>query len=768
MRILNVAEKNDAAKKISAILSQGKATRTPGRSVYNQIYQFKMNYQGMVVDMVVTSVTGHLMNMNIDPAFKSWHSCDPCTLMNPRTKVLKEVTPDSDNIARTLQDEARRAQQLFLWLDGDREGENIAFEVIQCCSSVNRSLSIRNGTIKRARFSEFTQRAIMSAINTLGPPNERLSLAVDARQELDLRVGAAFTRFQTLHLRDRFANLPENVISYGPCQFPTLGFVVQRYLRRKNFVVEPFWGLSINYKRDNKSVSFSWCRGNLFDRMACVVLFEIVMENPTATVQKILKKEQRRWRPVPLNTVEMQKLAARKLNTSSHKAMNTAEALYNKGLISYPRTETDFYTLNEEELKAIIREQERDNTWGEYSARLIEGEFKLPRKGKNNDNAHPPIHPTKHPGGENLSVDERNLYELITRHFLASCSDDAIGHETVITINIAGELFSTVGLMVSKLNWLEIFKYEKWTDKDIPVFTENEQFEPTEIRMTDGQTQPPPLLSEADLIGLMDKNGIGTDATIAQHIETIQKRSYAAKKGNVFEPTELGLALVEAYDSMGFELSKPNLRAKTESEMTEISRGTRSKDEMVQTNLQMYEFILRDVTKKKDIMEKVVGKYFKHGNSNDHTNLNSNKRPRPESNQQQQGTAMRQTTITNFNNRNSNNNNNSLNRTNNNQSNMRQFSSFNQNTNNNNNNTNYNRNTSNSNNNNYSSNAANNPSGSNNNSSNNGNMLCLCGEPVRVFTSKTEKSKGKQFAKCPKPQNEQCKYFEWIENDDPQ
>lgn len=765
MRILNVAEKNDAAKKISAILSQGKASRSPGKSVYNWIYEFKMNFNGVMVDMVVTSVTGHLMNMNIDPAYKSWHSCDPCTLMTPRTRVMKEVTPDSDNIARTLKDEARRAQQLFLWLDGDREGENIAFEVIQCCTEVNRSLSIRSGTIKRARFSEFTQRAIMSAINNLGPPNERVSMSVDARQELDLRVGAAFTRFQTLHLRDHFANLPDNVISYGPCQFPTLGFVVQRFLRRKNFVVEPFWSLSVSYRKNNKNVSFSWSRGRLFDRTACLVLYEIVMENPLATVQKIVRKEQRRWRPVPLNTVEMQKLAARKLNMSSHKAMNVAESLYNKGLISYPRTETDFYTLSEQELKPIIREQERDEMWGDYAARLVDREFKLPRKGKNNDNAHPPIHPTKNPAGEKLTAEEKSLYELITRHFLATCSEDGIGHETTVTINLAGETFTAFGLVVSKLNWLEVFsKYEKWTDKDIPVFTENEQFEPTEITMADGKTQPPPLLSEADLIGLMDKNGIGTDATIAQHIETIQKRGYAVKKGNFFEPTDLGLALVEAYDTMGFDLSKPNLRAKMESEMTEISRGTKSKDIVVQSNLQMYEFILRDVMKKKDILEKVVGKYFKPGSSNTsdyaahqqhqggagssssnrggtgHNNNANNplKRPRPDNDnyrQQPQQTPpvanFRQTAI-NFNNRTAN-----TARSNNN------YSSGNNNTNHHNSNSNSN----------------------NNNGAVAAPGLCFCGEPVRVFTSKTEKSRGKQFAKCPKPQNEQCKYFEWI--DDP-
>jgi DNA topoisomerase-3 len=83
----------------------------------------------------------------------------------------------------------------------------------------------------------------------LVPPNERDSLAVDARQEIDLRIGAAFTRFQTRKLREKFTGLPKNPISYGPCQFPTLGFVVQRFLRIQNFIPENFWTIFCSHEK---------------------------------------------------------------------------------------------------------------------------------------------------------------------------------------------------------------------------------------------------------------------------------------------------------------------------------------------------------------------------------------------------------------------------------------------------------------------------------------------------------------------------------------
>lgn len=135
------------------------------------------------------------------------------------------------------------------------------------------------------------------------------------------------------------------------------------------------------------------------------------------------------------------------------------------------------------------------------------GKFSLPRNGNSNDESHPPIHPTK--AADNLEGQRKNLFELITRHFLACCSEDAKGFETVVTIEIAGEIFTAKGLMVTEENYLKIYKYDKWTDKSLPVFAENEKFTPTDMQLHQGSTEPPKLLTEAELIELMDKNGIG-------------------------------------------------------------------------------------------------------------------------------------------------------------------------------------------------------------------------------------------------------------------
>lgn len=91
---------------------------------------------------------------------------------------------------------------------------------------------------------------IHNAMRTLTDPNENWASAVDARQEIDLRIGAAFTRFQTQRIQKRFSIPYEGVISYGPCQFPTLGFVVERWQAREAFVPEQFWGIHLTYRAE--------------------------------------------------------------------------------------------------------------------------------------------------------------------------------------------------------------------------------------------------------------------------------------------------------------------------------------------------------------------------------------------------------------------------------------------------------------------------------------------------------------------------------------
>lgn len=241
---------------------------------------------------------------------------------------------------------------------------------------------------------------------------------------------------------------------------------------------------------------------------------------------------------------------------------------------------------------------------------LLNGSFRSPRAGRHNDQAHPPIHPVAYVKPETLENDEqRRIYEFVIRHFLACCSEDAKGESTKVGIQYGDEFFHAHGLIVLERNYLDVYPYRKWeSSRQLPEFVMGETFVPSEANIVEGKTTPPGYLTEPDLLGLMEANGIGTDATMAEHIAKIKERNYVVTQAasstaasnssenpdpagsvrgrgrgrsrgstnagqrtgsrsasnaiQVFIPTTLGVALVEGYESVGFEtsLSKPFLR----------------------------------------------------------------------------------------------------------------------------------------------------------------------------------------------------------------
>lgn len=222
-----------------------------------------------------------------------------------------------------------------------------------------------------------------------------------------------------------------------------------------------------------------------------------------------------------------------------------------------------------------------------YAGKLLnDNGYQNPRAGQNDDNAHPPITPCKAVDPNTIGNQaERNVYILVVKHYLACCSRDAVGKETTLTVKLGPEEFTAKGLMIIERNWLEIYApWERWStgQGQLPALEVGSRFTPTSFLLQDGRTAPPRLLTETELISLMDRNGIGTDATIASHIQTIQDRGYSSKNAQQeFSPTKLGIALVEGYNSMGYQLNKPDLRRETEHECNLVANGQKTMEDIM-------------------------------------------------------------------------------------------------------------------------------------------------------------------------------------------
>jgi DNA topoisomerase-3 len=589
MKVLCVAEKPSLAAAIATHLASDASSGTLAtrRGGATEAHDFDgRSFAGRRdARWTVTSVMGHVASVDFPERYRNWETCEPGELFAAPT-----VKRADGGVARHLEREARGADYLILWLDCDREGENICFEVIEACAPTMKPRT-RDGErrILRAKFSAVTKESVERAMTTLGEPNRNEALAVDARQELDLKMGVAFTRFQTQYFLNKYDRLDARVVSYGPCQTPTLGFCVRRHLDILRHVPEPYWTLDASFESSDSSetsanptdgaldcvVTPTWARSRLFDEETARAFLRLVDEAREFRVADVRVEPATRARPCGLNTVEMLKAASAGLGMGAHRAMQVAERLYMAGHISYPRTESTAYPRGFA-LRETLATQRAHPVWGAYvTALLDDGNMTMPRRGVDAGD-HPPITPMQASTEERVGGGEAwRLYAFIARRFIASVSPDCAYETQTATLTAGGEEFTLRGTTVLDHGWTQIEPHRMIEERPLPsVVVAGARVPMSSARLRRETTSPPGYLTESELIDLMEKNGIGTDASIPTHINNIQVRKYVdIEKGRRVVPTALGVALAQGYRAIDDELVLPTVRRHVEHQLDLIAKG---------------------------------------------------------------------------------------------------------------------------------------------------------------------------------------------------
>jgi len=525
-------------------------------------------------DVVVTSVRGHLMNADLPPGYE-WGSVDPSEIIKLRRVVDKVSDTKSYNTLKRLFAEGG---VLVVATDNDSEGELIGFEVLQVYRDLNGSQECY-----RMRFNSLNRRELLQSWANLEKGlNWRWVEKARFRQVFDLITGASFTRLLTQAAR-RYA--PVRLISWGSCQTPTLNFVVEREREINSFKPQKYWFIEA-VLRTEEGEEFKSYTEKYVDKDMADKLFENVKGCSTALVEDFQTTEKTLPRPLPMRTDDVLRDLTRLTKLSANKLLEMLETLYAEGYISYPRTDTNRYR----------RDFDFETAWSAVAeSKVLEGLPEVsgkaaPRNGAMDDGAHPPIYPTApYRGGGLLG----KIWEYVARRFYANAyAEDAVQQTQKAAIKIADVSFFAVGRNVVKPGYMLYYPYFRPADQPVPQMRPGQVLTVVGVKLVEGETKPPPRLDEAELLRLMEKNGIGTDATRATYPSLIVERRYALRQGSRYRPTLLGLKLVESLEKTDRRLVTPDTRKMVEQYMEALEKGEARLETCLETSLKTYEELL--------------------------------------------------------------------------------------------------------------------------------------------------------------------------------
>merc|ERR1740128_360190 len=605
---------------------------------------------------MVTSVVGHIYGLT----FEDGRVRDLAQLFTAKVKKVIEDNTKKLRIVEHLQELAQESDYLALWLDCDREGENIGFEVISLCNEF-----IDYDNVYRAKFSALTSQELVGAYENLARPDKYAAMSVDARQELDLKIGVSFSRLMTRayldQAKEKFRLKDQKGISFGPCQTPTLWFCVQRHKLIKEFRPEEYYSLRLQADVNGRRLEFTWADGDKITARDQLQQMEAAVNQAIqagrVNISGLSEERKVARKPLGLNTVTLLKACSKGLGMSPTAAMHAAEHLYTSGYISYPRTETSAYPPSFD-LIGALREQANHPSWGRVVSYLLNSGRISPPEGGHDVGDHPPITPMRAaPRDEFSKGNEWKIYDYVTRHFIATLHDDMTYIERKLILNLGGFNFQNVWHEVSDRGFMSAMPWKlkslNLCEVNMPRLREGESVRLVDYRTETEYTKPPDYLQESELIALMNQHGIGTDASIPQHIKNICDRHYVdvcgpgedGQKGQIIQvrkffgknrggghqqqqqqqrptsrhmvPRGFGMAFLSCFEELDNELCDPKIRSYMEQQVTKIATGETDKGEVVEGTIKLFQNKFIDFRNNMPRVERFFApKQFQDGDNN--------------------------------------------------------------------------------------------------------------------------------------------------------
>ncbi|WHY75804.1 DNA topoisomerase III [Neobacillus sp. WH10] len=538
----------------------------------------------------VTWAIGHLCQLvapeKYESVWKKW-SLDNLPIIPEHFKY--EVTKDKVKQFTVIKKLVSNAAVTEIIHAGDagREGELIIRNILR--------LTNCKKPMKRLWISSLTPNAIREGFNKLLDEKETKSLYLEAytRACADWVVGMNGSRLYSLLLQKKGFS---DVFSVGRVQTPTLALIVKRELEIENFKAEPFWEVIAHFAINGKKYSGKW-QNNGETRVKTKEMAEKVAafcrEKP-AEVAEVISERKEFLPPLLYNLSSLQAEANKRFKFSPKKTLDVLQKLYQKGFVSYPRSDSRYVTKEEanifpEILKKLSHIKDYSCFFPLPIASIADNKRYVNEK-KVTD--HYAIIPTEQiPNVERMSPDERQIYDLIVTSLIAAHYNKAVAEYTNVTTLVDGRAaFISKGKVQLEEGWRKVLNQKEREDEpELPALTKGEQGKTVKVNVKESQTQPPKRYTEGQLITLMktagkhidDKElekvltrteGLGTEATRAGIITMLKDRLYIEVKKNLVYATAKAKILIEA---IGQEiLASPEMTAKWEQKLKEISEGS--------------------------------------------------------------------------------------------------------------------------------------------------------------------------------------------------
>jgi len=560
---LIVTEKNNAARRIAEILSDGAASteRVGGVDVYSWGTHR------------VIGLSGHVVGVDFPDEYADWRDVEPAELVH--AAIETRVTQDS--IVNSLQRLARDADSVVIATDYDREGELIGKEAYELVREVNDA-----APIERVRFSSITENEVKDAFANPDDLDFDLAEAGEARQVIDLVWGAALTRFLSLSARQ----MGQDFISVGRVQSPTLKVIVDKEREIQAFDPEEYWELFADLQKNGSSFEAQYFYEDedgteaerVWDEADAQAAYESLRDVATVAVDSVNRRRRTDEPPAPFNTTQFIR-AAGSIGFNAGRAMSIAEDLYTAGFITYPRTDNTVYPddLDPADLLSVFG----GTSFADDANSLLAKDDLSPTRGDTETTDHPPIHPTPDvPDRGDLSEDEWEVYELVVRRFFATLADPAIWEHLRVVATTDGLSLKANGKRLLDRGYHAVYPYFKTSENYVPDVDEGEQLGVEDVRLADKETEPPRRYGQSRLVETMEDLGIGTKSTRHNVIEKLYDRGYI--EGDPPRPTQLAMAVVEAAEEFADLIVSEEMTRELEEDMTAIANGEKDFEDVTE------------------------------------------------------------------------------------------------------------------------------------------------------------------------------------------